>query len=74
MPIKWIYRVSMVLVLQSMLMISISFMSDDLRMNHFKKRGNDAIQATSKDPLEVSNGLVTRFKAKTFIESFIRLL
>jgi hypothetical protein len=49
-------------------------MSDDLRMNHFKKRGNDAIQATSKDLLEVSNGLVTRFKAKTFIESFIRLL
>jgi len=74
MPIKWIYQVSMVLVLHSMLMISISFMSNDLRTNLFKKRGNDAIEATSKDLLEVPNGPMTRFKAKTFIESFIRLL
>jgi hypothetical protein len=43
---------------------------DDLRMNSFEKRGNDMIQATPKDPLEVLVGPVTRFRAKRFKEAF----
>jgi hypothetical protein len=32
----------------------------------FEERGNDAIQATPRDLLEVSVGPMTRFKAKRF--------
>jgi hypothetical protein len=38
---------------------------DDSRLNHFEKRGDDAIQAP-KDPLEVLVGPVTRLRAKRF--------
>jgi hypothetical protein len=35
-----------------------------------KKRGNDAIQTTLRDSLEVLIGLVTSLKAKRFKETF----
>jgi hypothetical protein len=35
---------------------------------------NDVIQATPKDPLEVSVGLVTRLRVKRFKEAFNELL
>ena len=46
---------------------------DDSRSNPFEERGDDAIQ-TSKDPLEVPVGPVTRLKAKKFKEAFNGLL
>ena len=40
----------------------------------FLKANNDAIQATSRYPLEILAGLVTRLKAKKFKEAFNGLL
>jgi hypothetical protein len=41
---------------------------DDSRVNLFKEKGNDVIQATSRDSLEVSVGPMTRFRVKMFKE------
>jgi len=46
---------------------------DDLRSNPFEEKGDDAIQS-SKDPLEVPVGLVTRLRPKKFKEAFNGLL
>jgi hypothetical protein len=46
---------------------------DDSRSNPFQERGDDVIQS-SKDPLEVLVGLVTRLRAKKFKEAFNGLL
>jgi hypothetical protein len=43
-------------------------------INPFEERGNDAIQATPKDPLEALVGLMTRLKAKRLKETLNRLL
>lgn len=43
---------------------------DDSRTNHFEKRRNDTIQATSKKPLKVQVGLVTRLRTKRFKMTF----
>jgi len=50
--------------------LSFLYIGDDLRMNSFEKRGNDVIQETPKDPLEVPVGPVTRFRAKRFKKAF----
>jgi hypothetical protein len=42
------------------------YVGDDLRTSSFDERGNDAIQAIPRDPLEVLVGLVTELKAKRF--------
>jgi hypothetical protein len=65
MPTKWIYQVSMVLELYSIFIIFF-YVGDDLRTSSFDERGNDAIQAIPRDPLEVLVGLVTELKAKRF--------
>jgi hypothetical protein len=46
---------------------------DDSRLNPFEERGDNVMQP-SKDPLEVSVGLVTRLRAKKFKEAFNGLL
>jgi hypothetical protein len=43
---------------------------DDSRTNHFEKRGNDAIQATPRNPLKIQVGLVTRLRTKRFKKTF----
>jgi hypothetical protein len=46
---------------------------DDSRTNHFEKRGNDAIQATPRNPLKVQVGLVTRLEIqKDFLMDFFK--
>jgi hypothetical protein len=45
--------------------LSLFDVGDDSRLNHFEKRGDDAIQAP-KDPLEVLVGSVTMLRAKRF--------
>jgi hypothetical protein len=47
---------------------------DDSRVNLFKEKGNDVIQATSRDSLEVSVGPMTRFRVKMFKEVLNGLL
>jgi hypothetical protein len=42
---------------------------DDSRTNSFEERGNDTIQATPRDLLEILGGLVTRFRTKRFKEA-----
>jgi hypothetical protein len=42
---------------------------DDSRSNPFQERGDDVIQS-SKDPLEVLVGPVTRLRTKKFKEAF----
>ena len=42
---------------------------DDSRTNPFEERGNDTIQATPRDLLEILGGLVTRFRTKRFKEA-----
>jgi len=44
---------------------------DDSRTNHFEKRGNDAIQATPRNPLKIQVGLVTRLRTKRFKKNFL---
>jgi hypothetical protein len=66
MPTKWIYQVSMVFELYSIFIIFFFYVGDDLRTSSFDERGNDAIQAIPRDPLEVLVGLVTELKAKRF--------
>ena len=44
-------------------------MDDDSRVNLFEEKRNDVIQATSRDPLEVSVGPMTRFRVKIFKEA-----
>jgi hypothetical protein len=49
--------------------------SDDSRVNLFKKKENDVILAlTPRDPLEVSLDLVTRLKAKGLRMQLMNLL
>ena len=50
------------------------YIGNDSRSNPFEQKGNDVIQATPKDLLEVSIGLVTRLRVKRFKEAFNRLL
>jgi hypothetical protein len=52
--------------------IDLSFfdVGNDSRSNPFDERGNDVIQATPTDLLEVLVGLVTRHRAKRFKEVF----
>jgi hypothetical protein len=54
--------------------LSLFDVDDDLKMNSFKERGNDAIQATPRDLLEVPVGLETRLKATRFKKTFNGLL
>jgi len=56
----------MVLVLPLMLLILLCLTVFDSRLNHFKERGDDVDQPinSSKDPLLVLNGLITRGKIK----------
>jgi hypothetical protein len=42
---------------------------DDSRTNSFEERGNDTIQATPRDLLEILGGLVTKFRTKRFKEA-----
>jgi hypothetical protein len=65
---KWIYQESIVLVLHSIFFISLYLMYS--RMNLLYERGNDANEATPRDLLEVSIGLVTRIRVKRFKEAF----
>ena len=68
MPTKWIYQVSMVLFhISDFFLFDVG---DSLRTNLFQERGNDAIQATPRDPLKVLVGLMTRLAAKKFKEAF----
>ena len=55
--------------------VDLSFfdVGDDSRSNSFQKIGNDTIQATPNDQLEVPVGLVTRLRAKRYTEAFNRL-
>jgi len=53
--------------------LSLFDVGDDSRSNPFQERGDDVIQS-SKDPLEVLVGLVTRLRAKKFKEAFNGLL
>jgi hypothetical protein len=48
----------------------------DSRSNPFKERGDDVDQPrnTSKDPLHVPNGSMTRSKSKTLKEAFNALV
>jgi hypothetical protein len=46
---------------------------DDSRMNPFEERGNDTIQATPRDLLEIIGGLVIRFRTKRFKEALNEL-
>jgi len=46
---------------------------DDSRMNPFEERGNDTIQATPRDLLEILGGLVIRFRTKRFKEALNEL-
>ena len=46
--------------------LSLFYVGDNSRINHFGERGYDVIQATPRDPLEVLVGLVTRLKVKRF--------
>jgi len=41
---------------------------DDSRTDPFEERGNDTIQATPRDLLEILGSLVTRFRTKRFKE------
>jgi len=67
MLIKWIYQVSMVLMLHSIFfLISLFCGEDNSRMNPLNERTNDTIQATPTDSLEVLIGSVTRLRAKRF--------
>jgi len=50
--------------------LSFFYVGNDSRSNPFEERGNDVIQATPKDPLEVPVGLVTRLRVKRFKEAF----
>jgi len=54
--------------------LSFFYVGNDSRSNPFEERVNDVIQATPKDPLEVSVGLVTRLRVKRFKEAFNELL
>jgi hypothetical protein len=55
--------------------ISLLDVGDDSREESFKKKGNDAILAsTPRDPLKVPLGLVTRLRAKRFNEAINILL
>jgi hypothetical protein len=54
--------------------LSFFYVDNDSRSNLFEERGNDVIQATPKDPLEVPVGLVTRLRVKRFKEAFNGLL
>jgi hypothetical protein len=54
--------------------LSFFYVGNDSRSNPFEERVNDVIQATPKDPLEVSVGLVTRLRVKRFKEAFNGLL
>ena len=49
--------------------LSLFDLGNDSRSNLFEEKGDDAIQP-SKDPLEVSVGPLTRFRAKKFKEAF----
>jgi hypothetical protein len=53
--------------------LSLFDVGDDSRLNPFEEQGDDAIQ-TSKDPLEVLVGPVTRLRAKKFKKAFNGLL
>jgi len=50
--------------------LSFFYVGNNSRSNPFEERGNDVIQATPKNPLEVLVGLVTRFRVKIFKEAF----
>jgi hypothetical protein len=55
--------------------ISLLDVGDDSREESFKKKGNDAILAsTPRDPLKVPLGLVTRLRAKKFKKAINGLL
>jgi len=54
--------------------ISLFDVRNDSRMNIFYERGNDANEATPRDLLEISIGLVTRLSVKRFKETFNGLL
>ena len=53
--------------------LSLFDVGDDSRSNPFQERGDDVIQS-SKDPLEVLVGPVTRLRAKKFKEAFNGLI
>jgi hypothetical protein len=53
--------------------LSLFDVGDDSRSNPFQERGDDVIQS-SKDPLEVLVGPVTRLRTKKFKEAFNGLL
>jgi hypothetical protein len=53
--------------------LSLFDLGNDSRSNPFEEKGDDVIQP-SKDPLEVSIGPLTRFRAKKFKEAFNGLL
>jgi len=54
--------------------LSFFYVGNNSRSNSFEERVSDVIQATPKDPLEVSIGLATRLRVKRFKEAFNGLL
>jgi hypothetical protein len=54
--------------------LSLFFVSDDLRSNFFKERGDDAIQTIPKDPLKVLARSITRLRAKKLKDTFSGLI
>jgi hypothetical protein len=54
--------------------LSLFDISDNLKLNHFEKRGDNAIQIIPKDPLEVSYGLIVRSIVKKLKDTFNELI
>jgi hypothetical protein len=77
MPINYINHASIMLILILMSLISFFFffdIGDDSRSSSFEKRGDDAIQTTLNDLLEVLDGLITKSRTKKLKDTFNELI
>jgi ATP/ADP translocase len=76
MPINYINHASIMLILILMSLISFFFfdVGDDSRSSSFEKRGDDAIQTTLNDLLEVLDGLITKSRTKKLKYTFNELI
>jgi hypothetical protein len=75
MPINYINHASIMLILILMSLISFFFdVGDDSRSSSFEKRGDDAIQTTLNDLLEVLDGLITKSRTKKLKDTFNELI